>query len=182
VGAQQEAAAGGTAQQRFEEIYAEHGQAVHRYALRRCAPSEADDVVAEVFLVAWRRLDAVPAEPRGWLLAVARRTASNSRRGSDRRAALRARLQSEHPQLADGSAPANAAQAIEALLSLADGDREALTLIAWDGLSQREAAQVLGVRPGTFGVRLHRAKRRLRRALAQREEPIQTPTTPMEAR
>jgi len=171
-----------TAQQRFEEIYAEHGQAVHRYALRRTERSEADDIVAEVFLIAWRRLEDVPADPRGWLLAVARRVASNAQRGSDRRDALRRRLEGAAAPAAGEARKPGSAHAIEALLSLAEPDREALTLIAWDGLSHREAAEVLGVKASTFGVRLHRARRRLKHALAQPQNPIQTPTTQLEAR
>lgn len=77
---------------RFEALYAEYGDTVLRYALRRTTRASADDVVAETFLVAWRRLDRVPAEPRGWLLAVARRALANQRRGERRRDALATRL------------------------------------------------------------------------------------------
>jgi RNA polymerase sigma-70 factor (ECF subfamily) len=63
----------GNRQERFERLFREHGDAVYRYAVRR-DPGAAEDVVAEAFLVAWRRLDDVP---RGaelpWLLGVARR-------------------------------------------------------------------------------------------------------------
>ncbi len=182
VKARERVEAGVTAQQRFEQIYSEHGHAVHRYALRRTERSAADDIVAEVFLIAWRRLEDVPADPRGWLLAVARRVASNAQRSSDRRAALRKRLEGASAPAAGETRKVGSARAIEALLSLAEADREALTLIAWDGLSHREAAQVLGVKASTFGVRLHRARRRLKRALAQPQSPIQTPTTQLEAR
>lgn len=128
-----------TANARLEEIYAAHAGAVYRYALRRMQRGEAEDVAAEVFLIAWRRLEDVPAEPRGWLLGVARRVAANAHRGEHRRAALRERLgvesgASEEP----GGGPSRLAQA---LLGLSEADREALTLIAWDGLSHREAAR-----------------------------------------
>jgi RNA polymerase sigma-70 factor, ECF subfamily len=169
-----------TAQERFEAIYADHAGAVYRYALRRTARDDAHDIVSEVFLIAWRRLEDVPAEPRGWLLGVARRVASNARRGSDRRVALRERLTAERspaPEEADG--PVRLA---EALLSLSETDREALTLTAWDGLSHSEAAEALGVRESTFGVRLFRARRRLGRALTGSQTPAINPTTPMEAR
>ncbi|TKV56886.1 hypothetical protein FDO65_18780 [Nakamurella flava] len=44
---------------RFRRLYAEHATAVHRFALRRAGPDTADDVLAETFLVAWRRIDDV---------------------------------------------------------------------------------------------------------------------------
>ncbi len=169
-----------SAQERFEAIYAAHAAAVLRYALRRTAADEAEDIVAEVFLVAWRRLEDVPAEPRGWLLGVARRAAANARRGADRRTALRERLSVERPRTAEEKGGPD--RLGEALLGLSESDREALTLIAWDGLSHREAAQALGLRESTFGVRLFRARRRLQRALARAPEPAINPTTPVEAR
>ncbi|MGP0100035.1 MAG: RNA polymerase sigma factor [Solirubrobacteraceae bacterium] len=168
-----------TAQQRFEAIYCEHAAAVHRYALRRMQPGEAEDIVAEVFLIVWRRLEDVPAEPRGWLLGVARRVVSNRRRSDQRRAALRERVAAA---VGGEEAAAGSGQLAQALLSLPEADREALTLIAWDGLSHREAARALGVREGTFAVRLSRARRRLARALAASQEPTKTTTTPLEAR
>ncbi len=77
---------------RFELLYAKHGPAVKAYVLRRADISAADDVVAEVFLVCWRRFDDVPADPLPWLLGVARRVLSTQRRGERRRGALRDRL------------------------------------------------------------------------------------------
>lgn len=58
---------------RFEDLYRSHAPRVMAYVLRRTEPAQADDVVADVFLVAWRRLDRVPAEPLPWLLGVARK-------------------------------------------------------------------------------------------------------------
>lgn len=169
-----------TAQERFEAIYAAHAAAVHRYALRRMHRDAAEDVVAEVFLVVWRRLEDVPSQPRGWLLGIARRVASNAHRSEQRRTALRERLAAEFPVTREpAGVPPRLAQA---LLDIPEADREALTLIAWDGLSYREAAQALGVREGTFAVRLLRARRRLARALACSQEPTSTTSTPLEAR
>ena len=155
--------------QQFEALYAAHAGAVRAYAMRRGPVADADDVVAEVFLIAWRRLQDVPADARGWLLAVARRVQSNARRGSARQEALRARLEHERPH-ALGAAPPVERRLLEALLGLREADREALLLVAWEGLSNRDAAQALCVRESTFGVRLHRAKRRLARALTDARE------------
>jgi RNA polymerase sigma-70 factor (ECF subfamily) len=165
--------------ERFEALYAAHAPSVRAYAMRRGASADADDVVAEVFLIAWRRLGEVPADARCWLLAVARRVQSNAYRGLARQQALRARLEHERPL---DAAPASAGERhlLDALLRLEESDREALLLIAWEGLSHRQAARVLGVREGTFGVRLHRAKRRLVRALTDAEAAPLEITTPLE--
>jgi RNA polymerase sigma-70 factor, ECF subfamily len=77
---------------RFELLYAKYAPAVKAYVLRRAAASTADDVVAEVFVVCWRRFEEVPVDPLPWLLGVARRVLSTQRRGERRRGALRERL------------------------------------------------------------------------------------------
>ena len=82
-------------QLRFELLYAKHAPAVKAYVLRRSAASTADDIVAEVFVVCWRRFEEVPVDPLPWLLAVARRVLSTQRRGERRRGALHERLAGE---------------------------------------------------------------------------------------
>jgi RNA polymerase sigma-70 factor (ECF subfamily) len=77
---------------RFELLYAKHGPAVKAYVLRRADASMADDVVAEVFVVCWRRFEEIPVDPLPWLLGVARRVLSTQRRGERRRVALHDRL------------------------------------------------------------------------------------------
>ncbi len=169
-----------TDRRRFEALYAAHAGAVLAYARRRGASGEADDVVAEVFLIAWRRLNDVPDDARGWLLAVARRVQANARRGSSRQEALQARLASE-PVAEPAGAPEDG-RLLAALAALREDDREALLLVAWEGLSHRQAAEVLGVRESTFGVRVHRAKRRLVRALSTAPGEMSRTIDPMEAR
>ena len=75
-----------TRQERFEAIFAAHYGDVHRYALRRAEPPLAEEVVNETFLVAWRRLEAVPDEPLPWLYAAAGNVLSNRRRDAQRHA------------------------------------------------------------------------------------------------
>src|ERR1041384_2011083 len=58
---------------RVERLYREDLRAVLRFAATRTDAARATDAAAEPFLVAWRRLDAGPAEPRPWLFGVARR-------------------------------------------------------------------------------------------------------------
>jgi RNA polymerase sigma-70 factor, ECF subfamily len=86
---------------RFERIYRENLRAVLRFAVARIDPERAKDVVAEIFLVAWRRLDDVPAEPRAWLLGVARRVIAGQYRMETRREALALRLRGEPDAAAD---------------------------------------------------------------------------------
>lgn len=151
----------------FERLYAAHAGAVRGYAMRRCDPETADDVVADVFLVAWRRRAELPEEPLPWLLGIARRVLANHARGQSRRVRLHDRLATERTAL---TAPAHAderqsARLSAALARLSERDRELLLLMAWEGLEPRQAAEVLGVRPNTLAVRFHRARRRLSAAL-----------------
>src|SRR5579885_3334497 len=67
-------------EQRFEQIYAEHREAVRAYVRRRCPEALAEDVVSETFVVCFRKIDRVPAEPLPWLYAVAWKTLANERR------------------------------------------------------------------------------------------------------
>jgi RNA polymerase sigma-70 factor (ECF subfamily) len=172
------------AQRRFEELYRAHADRVHAYARRRSDAAVADDVVAEVFLVAWRRLGEMPDEPFPWLLGVARRVLANRRRTDGRAAALRDRLAGSGPrhQAPDGSGTGPGSgdtSVLRALATLGERDRELLLLIAWEGLGQPEVAEVLGLRPGTVSVRLHRARRRLADALAAQGDDF---LVPMEVR
>jgi RNA polymerase sigma-70 factor, ECF subfamily len=155
-------------QARFDAMYREHGGAVRRYVRRRWDAQSSDDVVADVFVVAWRRLTEVPDDPLPWLLGVARRVLANRRRGADRERALRERMSSHWlpaPSPGEDDQPMDRGAVWEALGALSERDREVLLLVAWEGLAPARAARVLGIGANTFAVRLHRARRRFRRAL-----------------
>lgn len=150
----------------FERLFAETSADVTRYALRRAPPGEAEDAVAETFLVAWRRRENVPDPPedRLWLYGVARRVLANASRSRRRLDRLRARLASE-PQ-AEAGEPVPEAEAVRAALArLPAGHAEALRLAAWEGLSQREIAAVLGISENAVALRTSRGRRRLRELL-----------------
>ena len=118
--------------------------------------------MADTFLVAWRRLDQVPDPALPWLLGVARRTLANDRRSRRRRERLAERMRVEF----DGVAVVPVEQRlVDALHRLSIGDREALLLIAWEGLSTAEAAEALGCSAVACRIRLHRARKRLAAAL-----------------
>ena len=162
---------------RLDELFTAHAGDVYAFAARRASRTAADDVVAETFLVAWRRLDSIPEQALPWLLAVARRVLANQRRSAGRRQALTARLgasgascesiaeerQSDHPEV------------LAALAGLSPHDRDAITLIAWDGLDAEQAATVLGCTRAAFYVRLHRARKRLAAALEDAQHPPHRP-------
>lgn len=162
------------AQVHFSRLYREQGRAVLAYALRRVeGPEDAADVVAETFLVAWRRLGEVPAggEARLWLYAVARRVIANLQRTERRRTRLGQRLtESLRTELATHPAPGGeAAEVLRAMTDLSDGDRELLLLVSWEELSPSEAAKVLEISSLAARSRLHRARRRLRTLLEDRQ-------------
>lgn len=151
---------------RLEALFVEHSRAVRAYVLRRIDPATADDVVSEVFVVAFRRLDEVPAEPLPWLLATARRILANHRRGVGRRDAAATHLARLSPGAWHDETLAGSG-VIAGLARLSDRDREVLLLVAWEDLDPASAAMVLGCSRATFAVRLHRARRRLAAAMAQ---------------
>jgi RNA polymerase sigma-70 factor (ECF subfamily) len=161
-----------TTRRRFAQLFDAHRRAVLGYALRRCSePADAADVLAETFLVAWRRLDDVPAgehDERPWLLGVARRVLANQRRGAARRSRLSERLGCElaavEPPLDELGGSGGVVS--EALARLAPDDRELLTLTSWEGLDPAQIAAALGVPGATVRSRLHRARARLRDELA----------------
>jgi RNA polymerase sigma-70 factor (ECF subfamily) len=156
---------------RFEALFAECGREVLAFAVRRTdQPADAADVVAETFLVAWRRLDVVPPgdEARLWLYGVARQVMANTRRGERRRARLGERLATavgEHV-VADHAEVVGTVTAVRAALAdLPTDDRELLQLTVWEGLTSAQAAVVLGIPAGTVRSRLHTLRGRLRTAI-----------------
>jgi RNA polymerase sigma-70 factor (ECF subfamily) len=151
----------------MEALFRAHYRDVAAYVRRRAEPNLVEDVVAETFLVAWRRLDEVPVNARPWLLGVARKTLATQRRAGARRRSLVTRLEAQ--RLAEPDEQPNELGVADALMRLSEKDREAITLVAWDGLSPNEAAVVVGQSPVAFRVRLHRAKRRLRQQIHARQ-------------
>ena len=170
--------------ERFASLYERHAALVLAYARRRIGAAEAEDVLAETFLVAWRRREEVPVDALPWLYAVAGNVLRNRVRTERRRTALSARLAAESARLeaesARGGAAPPAPLAADHLPADADApdprlraaldrlrpiDREALLLTAWEGLSTERAARAAGCSRATFHVRLHRARKRLAQAL-----------------
>ncbi len=158
---------------RFRALYADAYADVLRFAQRRVHRSQAEDVTADAFLVAWRRLDDAPIKSddmRAWLFGIARHCLLNTLRGQGRRDALAVRVAETAPpaRLADGLDAAPVAQWIDlaaAWRRLRETDQEALSLTVFEDLNSAQAAQVLGISPVSYRLRLLRARRALRRQL-----------------
>ena len=134
------------------------------YAARRSTNDVANEVVSETFLIAWRKLESVPAEPLPWLLNVASKVLANRRRADQRREAFVRTI--PRATSVDPTVAVSTRLAIEqAIERLPPAEREALTLTVWDGLDVREGAAVAGCRRATFSVRLHRARRKVMKEL-----------------
>ncbi|HEX3243095.1 MAG TPA: RNA polymerase sigma factor [Solirubrobacterales bacterium] len=160
------------AEVRFSDLYRRHARELLGYALRRSADSDdAADVVAETFLIAWRRLGDVPPgdEARLWLYGTARRVLANQVRGARRRDRLTERLRGELRRRLPARPPREDGPILEALAELREADRELLMLIGWEELTPTEAARALDISPLAARTRLHRARRRLRARLAERQ-------------
>ena len=145
-------------------LYESHAAAVHGYALRRADRDTADEVTAQVFLVAWRRRSEVPEDALPWLYGVARRVLADQRRGASRRSKLGQRLRSvaiEEP----AELVSHDRGLTRALRRLSAGDREVLLLCYWEELEPPQMARVMGCSRAAAAVRLHRARRRLARQL-----------------
>jgi RNA polymerase sigma factor (sigma-70 family) len=155
---------------RLEVLFSEHAAAVRAYALRRLSKGAADDVVSDVFVVAWRRLEDVPDDALPWLFACAQRIIANQRRTIRRQAALVERLAHERGHSVHAHERTDSVLG-EALTALSEGDREVLMLVAWEGLEPERAAVVVGCSRRAFAMRLHRARRRLADAMVRVDQP-----------
>lgn len=163
--------------ERFERAAVVVYEPLQRFAKRRVADAVADDVVADTLLVLWRRLDeVVEGDELAWCYGVARRSLANHHRSAVRSRRLFARLSSTTPPATLVTAAADATVASDhdfrvALAGLAAGDRELLTLWAWEGLEARDIAVALDITANAAAIRLHRAKQRLRQQHDRRKDP-----------
>jgi RNA polymerase sigma factor (sigma-70 family) len=148
---------------RFRVLYDQSLPRVFSFVSRALAPhmAEADDLVAEVYLVAWRRIDDVPPSPEDllWLFGVARNVVAHHRRSTALRFRLQDRLDRERPVHDSNVEVPN--EVLVAVRHLPQREREALHLAVWEGLSTEDAAKVIGCSPNAVRIRVHRARRRL---------------------
>ncbi|MGH8949785.1 MAG: RNA polymerase sigma factor [Acidimicrobiia bacterium] len=159
-------------EERFRLLFDGHLHDLKAYCGRRVAPDDVDDAVAEVFAVAWRRLEKVPRgdEARLWLYGVARNVVRNQTRSSRRRLRLDMRLIANRDPAHPGPAETVLTRSehedvVTALQTLKETDQELLRLRAWEELSRHEIAQVLGISVAAVDMRLNRAMARMSDAL-----------------
>lgn len=158
----------------FRTLFDEHYGPLRSYALRRLPDSgDAEDVVIEVFTVVWRRRSDVPrgtTDQRMWMYGIARHTVANRRRSSQRAGRLQVKIGSlPYPQL-DMVEPEDhfqASIAATAFSSLNETDQELIRLCVWEDLSHGEIGKVIDTPTPNVAVRLHRAKRKLRKEFAR---------------
>jgi RNA polymerase sigma factor (sigma-70 family) len=165
----------------FEALYRGSYKAIFAYVARRIEgdAETVADLVAEVFVVALRKQEAIPPPPEDalWLYGVARRVVLDHHQRHKRQARLKSRLQAQAAvsETDPGHAELSRVHVQGAIQQLKPADREVLQLVAWDGLSHAEAAHVLGCTPNAVALRLHKAKARLRRTLSAPGPPAVRP-------
>lgn len=151
----------------FDDLFATHAAAIHRYFLRRTSRNDAEDLAADVLATAWRRQEhIVPGTELAWLYRTAGFILANHRRrhvvelwGDDGSSSGHgAAMAAQDP----GESVDDADLARAALAALSSRDREILLLVAWDGISRSDLAAVLGLSLGGADAALSRARARLR--------------------
>jgi len=171
---------GAEIERRYRVLFDAAYRPILAYALRRTPNTPAaEDVVAETFLVAWRRIGDVPTDPDTallWLYGVARRVLANTRRGDARRDRLLARIRQHRTEttvasLEDIAERAGQHQAVIAAFGrLRPEDIEILQLAMWEQLSHAQIAVILDRSVNAVGIRLHRARKAFADQLAK-EDP-----------
>lgn len=153
----------GAAQEAFEQVVIDVIEPVRRFLARRTDPDTADDVLSEVLLVLWRRLDAVPPDPLPWAYGIARNCLANAERSRRRQLRLAARIAVvDPPSEASAIDPSPDERVQSALSALRGSDVELLRLWSWEGLGPSEIGAVLDISANAASIRLHRARERFK--------------------
>jgi RNA polymerase sigma-70 factor (ECF subfamily) len=160
-----------TTDEKLTELYERHYDEVLGFCARRIGTTEAEEAAADVFAVAWRRLDEIEWETvRPWLFGIARRVVASRWRSARRQRRLLGRVSSLAPiprELPEEQVVRRAEdeEVLNAVRGLKSVDREVLLLAAWEELTAQEIAETLTISVSAAEQRLHRAKRRLAQAL-----------------
>ena len=146
---------------RFEALTEQIYEPVYRYLRRRMPIHDAEEVVNDVLVTIWRRLDDVP-EPNAlpWAYGVARRATANHRRGDTRRLALVNRIEAE-PMAVINPEPQDHPVLEAAINELTSSEQEIVRLWAWEGLEPREIAAVLDTNANAVSIKLTRIKAKI---------------------
>lgn len=167
----------------FENLYRSHHAAVLGYCRRRTSLADAHDAAAEVFTIAWRKIDVIPDGERTltWLFGVAYRVLGHQWRSRRRLARLRERVThlGQLPPLGPEGVVVRRSQdreVLEAVARLGPTDREILRLAGWEDLPHADIAEILGISVAAVDQRFHRAKKRLAREYDQINRPPESAT------
>jgi RNA polymerase sigma factor (sigma-70 family) len=171
-----------TEPERFAPVFDRHYTDIARYLLRRLERSEAEEVAADAFVLAFSKraaYDQTRASARPWLFGIAANLARRQRRSELARLRAYAKLdRQEEPDHSEAAldrlhAQGSRAALLEALVALPEREREVLLLISWGGLSYPEVAVALDIPGGSVRSRLSRARARLQAAVSDRADPPQ---------
>lgn len=175
----------------FRAMFHAYHPKVVAYARRRADDAVADDVVAETFLVAWRRRAELSSmdNPLPWLYAVAGNQLRNQHRSATRHLRLVSKMAGDAAAgahspapLADEAAPIDTDPAVDvvrsALATLSFDDQEVLRLIAWEELTYQETAAALDCSVAAVAQRIRRAKQRLAKAIDSLADADPTTSNP----
>ena len=157
---------------RFRRIFESHERAIRSYCARRLRLADANDAIAEVFVVVWRRIEDAPPEDeaRAWLFGIARNVIRNIERSTLRRRRLAGRVEATSDGVEEGPeghvVRRDRDRAVAtALASMRPDDAELLRLRTWEELTRAEIAEVFGITVGAVDMRLNRAMKRMAKAL-----------------
>ncbi len=146
----------------FDQLYDRHVLEVYRYIARRHIGNDAQDLTGDVFLIAFQKLNSIPAGSElPWLYRTAWNVLANAHRKNEPIPA-NFDLTEIEPDCADVVITND--QLNRSWQKLPQKDREVLRLVAWEGLSGKELASVLGISEGGAGAALSRARANLRKA------------------
>lgn len=167
----------GSPEERFRRLYDEYEPNIYAYCRRRFPVDVAEDVLSDVLLTVWRRIEDVPAgdQTLPWLYRVAQLVSANRKRSILRRRNLESRLEalgvSPSQPIADQIVVREEVRSVvEALEGLPPHHREILKLSVWEHLSAKDIATVLAISPEAVTQRLHRARRRLEKEHRRKTE------------
>jgi RNA polymerase sigma-70 factor (ECF subfamily) len=148
----------------FTRLYDRYARMVHGMLLARAHRQDVEDLVQDVFLTAWRRLDDLrdPAAFGGWVAMIARNRATDAHRRDAGHVELPSDLQSPGTASADAEAHA----ALDAIRALPEAYRETLMLRLVEGLTGPEIAARTGLTAASVRVNLHRGMKMLRERLS----------------
>ena len=166
----------------FRRVFDEHHDAVHRFCLRRLGVDDGNDATAEVFLVAWRRMDAMPEldETLPWLYGVARNVVRNHRRTGQRKVRLISRLSSLSREVSEAPETVvlqntESVEVLDAMAGLRPSEQEVLRLKVWEELSNEQIGAILGMSDRAVEGRYARALKKLAGRLPKGNDPVVSP-------